>query len=146
VLAAIGGVAGGFSLYVKNGKPVYEYNLVSVERTKITSTKSLAPGKNVVRVEFRYDGGGLGKGAAVSLFVNDKKVGQGRLNTTQWVGKYSADETFDIGQDSGTPASEAYRAPYRFTGTIEKVVIDTQPANLTAADQEKLRTAALAVD
>jgi hypothetical protein len=82
----------------------------------------------------------------VSLFVNDKKVGQGRLKTTQWVGKYSADETFDVGQDSGTPVSEAYRAPNRFTGTIEKVVIDTQPANLTAADQQKLRAAALAVE
>jgi arylsulfatase len=146
VVAAAGGVVGGFSLYVKNGKPVYEYNLVSLERTRITSTKPLAPGKNVVRLEFRYDGGGLGKGATVSLFVNDKKVGQGRLKTTQWVGKYSADETFDVGQDSGTPVSEAYRAPNRFTGTIEKVVIDTQPANLTAADQQKLRAAALAVE
>jgi arylsulfatase len=146
VLAAAGGVAGGFSFYVKNGKPVYEYNLVGVKRTKIAGTKPLAPGKNVVRMEFRYDGGGLGKGATVSLFVNDKKAGQGRLGTTQWVGKYSSDETFDIGQDTGTPASEAYRAPNRFAGTIEKVVIDTQPADLTAADRQKLRAAAIAMD
>jgi len=78
--------------------------------------------------------------------VNDKKAGQGRLGTTQWVGKYSSDETFDIGQDTGTPASEAYRAPNRFAGTIEKVVIDTQPADLTAADRQKLRAAAIAMD
>jgi arylsulfatase len=146
VLVAAGGVAGGFSFYVKKGKPVYEYNLVGVKRTTIAGTKPLAPGKNIVRMEFRYDGGGLGKSAAVALFVNDKKAGQGRLDTTQWVGKYSSDETFDIGQDSGTPASEAYKAPYRFTGTIEKVVIDTQPADLTAADRQKLRAAALAVE
>jgi arylsulfatase len=52
------------------------------------------------------------------------------------VGTYSADETFNIGQDSGTPASEAYRGPSRFSGTIEKVVIDTQPADLSAADRQ----------
>jgi hypothetical protein len=62
------------------------------------------------------------------------------------VGKCSADETFDIGQDSGTPASEAYRAPYRFNGMIEKIVIDTQPAKLNAVDQDKLRAAELAVE
>jgi arylsulfatase len=71
---------------------------------------------------------------------------QGCLNTTQWVGTYSADETFNIGQDSGTPASEAYRGPSRFSGTIEKVVIDTQPADLTAADRQKLRAAAIAME
>jgi hypothetical protein len=106
-------------------------------------------GQNVVRMEFLCDCGGLGKGATVSLFVNDKRIGQGRMNVTQWTGKYSADETFDIGEDSGSPASEEYRAPSRFTGTIRKVVIDSQPAKLSAADQLKLeeaeREASLAV-
>jgi arylsulfatase len=139
VLVAVGGVVGGFSLYVKDRRPVYEYNFVSLQRTKITGTEALEPGQNVVRMEFRYDGGGLGKGATVSLFVNDKKAGQGRLNATQWIGKYSADETFDIGQDSGSPVGNEYSAPNRFTGTIKKIVIDTQPAKLTAADQEKLQ-------
>jgi arylsulfatase A-like enzyme len=149
VLVAAGGVSGGFSLFVKDGRPVYEYNLVSLQRTRITGSEALSPGHNVVRAEFRYDGGGLGKGATVSLFVNDKNVGKGRINVTQWVGKYSADETFDIGEDSGSPASNEYSAPNRFTGTIEKVVIDAQPAKLSSADQEKLqaaeREAALAV-
>ena len=141
VLLAVGGTAGGFSLYVKDGRPVYEYNLVTIQRTKITGTEALMPGQNIVRVEFAYDGGGLGKGATVSLFVNDKKVGQGRISATQWAGKYSAEETFDIGEDSGSPVSEAYSAPNRFTGTIKKVVIDAQPAKLSADDQEKLQKA-----
>jgi arylsulfatase A-like enzyme len=139
VLVAVGGVVGGFSLYVKGGRPVYEYNLVSLQRTKITGTEALVPGQNVVRMEFRYDGGGLGKGATVSLFVNDKKAGQGRMGATQWIGKYSADETFDIGEDSGSPVSNEYNAPNRFTGTITKIVIDSQPAKLSAVDQEKLQ-------
>jgi arylsulfatase len=99
-------------------------------------------------VEFLYDGGGLGKGAKVSLFVNDRKVGEGRLEVTQWMGKYSFDETFDVGQDTGSPASEAYASPNRFAGTIKKVVIDSQPAKLTAADRQRIgdaeRAAAIA--
>ena len=71
---------------------------------------------------------------------------QGCLNNTRWVGTYAADQTFDIGQDSGTPASEAYKVPNRFSGTIEKVVVDTRPADLTAADRQKLRAAAIAME
>jgi arylsulfatase len=149
VLVAVGGTVGGFSLYVKDGRPVYEYNLGSLQRATIKGAGTLQPGQNVVRMEFRYDGGGLGKGATVSLLVNDSKVGEGRVNATNWIGKYSADETFDIGEDSGSPVSDEYVAPNRFGGTIRKVVIDCQPANLTAADlarqQVAGRAAALAL-
>jgi len=149
VLVAAGGTCGGFSLYIKDGRPVYEYNLVTLQRTKIAGTEALVAGQNVVRMEWRYDGGGLGKGTTVSLFVNGKKAGQGRVEATGWVGKYSPDETFDIGEDSGSPVSNEYSSPNRFTGTIRKIVIDSQPTNLTAADQENLedarRQAALAM-
>ena len=141
VVAAQGGTAGGFSLYVRDGRPVYEYNLVSLQRTKIMGSETLAPGQNVVRMEFQYDGGGLGKGATVSLFANDKPVGQGRVEPTQWAGKFTPDESFDVGEDSGSPVSEAYSAPNRFTGTIKKVVIDCQPMKLGAVDQEKIQNA-----
>ena len=141
VLVAAGGASGGFSLFVENGRPVYDYNFLALQRTRIAGTEPLKPGENLVRVEFLYDGGGLGKGANVSLFVNDRKVGEGRLEVTQWMGKYSFDETFDVGQDTGTPASESYASPNRFTGTIEKIVIDSQPAKLTAADRQRIRDA-----
>jgi len=137
VLVAVGGTVGGFTLYVKGGQPVYEYNLDSLQRATIRAAETLKPGPNVVRMEFNYDGGGLGKGATVSLLVNDRKVGEGRINSTIWIGKYSADETFDVGQDSGSPASDEYASPFQVGGTIEKVVIDCQPANLTAADLQK---------
>jgi len=138
VLVAAGGVPGGFSFYIKDGRPIYEYRY-SMVPTKVASVEALAPGPNVVRMEFRYDGGGLGKGATVTLFINDKKVAEGRLDATIWLGRYSADETFDVGEDSGSPVSTDYASPNRFTGTIKKVVIDTQPAKLSDADQEKLR-------
>jgi arylsulfatase len=141
VLVAAGGASGGFSLYVKDGRPAYDYNYASWSRTTIASAEKLPPGKTVVRAEFRYDGGGLGKGATVTLFINDRQVAKGRVDATIWLGKYSADETFDVGQDTGSPASEHYAAPFPFAGTIEKVVIDTEPAHLTAADWGRLRSA-----
>jgi arylsulfatase len=140
VLVAVGGVAGGFTLHIKDGRPVYEYRFGPVP-TKVTGTEPLAPGPNVVRMEFRYDGGGLGKGGTVSLFVNDRKVAAGRLDATIWTGKYSADETFDIGADTGSPVSGDYASPNRFTGTLKKVVIDSAPAKLTAAEWQKIQNA-----
>ncbi len=140
VLAAIGGVEGGFVLYIKDGRPAYEYNHVTQYRYKVTASAALAPGPNVVRMDFLNDGGGFGKGGTVSLFVNDNKVGEGRVETTNWA-RFSAGETFDIGEDAGSPVSDDYASPNRFTGTIKKVEIATQPANLSAAEQQTIRTA-----
>jgi arylsulfatase A-like enzyme len=138
VLVAAGGVVGGYALYVKGGRPVYEYNLVTRSRYKVTGSRALAPGPNAIRMDFRYDGGGIGKGGTASLFVNDEKVGEERIDATSW-GRFSADETFDIGADTGSPVSADYASPNRFTGTIEKVVIDTQPANVSAEDRRTIR-------
>ena len=138
VLVAAGGVVGGYALYVKDGRPVYEYNFFTQDRYKVTGSRALAPGPAAIRVEFRYDGGGIGKGGTASLFVNGEKVGEGRIERTAW-GRFSADETFDIGADSGSPVSADYASPNRFTGTIEKVVIDTQPASMSADDARTIR-------
>jgi len=134
VLTAAGGVPGGFSLHIEGGRPVFEYNLDSLRRTRIAGSEVLAPGPNVVRIESLYDGGGMGKGTTVSIFVNDRKIGQGRIEQTIWVGKYSPDETFDVGQDSGSPVSSAYSSPNPYNGTIKTIVIDTAPANLSGAN------------
>jgi arylsulfatase A-like enzyme len=138
VLVAAGGVVGGYTLYVQDERPVYEYNYYTQTRYKITGSEKLAPGANVIRMEFRYDGGGIGMGGTAMLFVNDKKVGEGRIEKTEW-GRFSADECFDIGEDTGSPVSDTYAAPNPFTGTINKIVIDTQPTNLSAAERETLR-------
>ena len=39
-------------------------------------------GKATVRFEFAYDGGGAGKGGVGTLFVNGKRVGEGRIEKT----------------------------------------------------------------
>jgi arylsulfatase len=138
VLVAAGGNVGGYALFIKDGKPSYEYNYFTVERYKIAGKDRLTPGKHTIRFEFKYDGGGVGKGGTGTLFVDDKEVAKGQIKKTV-LGRFSADETFDTGEDTGSPVSDEYRSPFRFAGTIRKVEIDLAPEKLTSADREVLK-------
>jgi arylsulfatase len=139
-----GGRFGGWALYVQDGVPGYDYNFLGLARTSIVATEKLAPGKATLRFEFAYDGGGLGKGGAASLFVNDEKVAEGRLEHTQCC-VFSADETADVGIDLGTPVVETIgsEARSRFSGRISKVTIevrDASPSADAALEKVKRRT------
>ena len=136
VLVAEGGTGGGFTLYIKNGKPIYEYNFVAHERYKITSSETLSPGSANIRVDFKSDGG-IAKGADVVLFINDKKVGEGRVGKT--VPFRFGGESFDVGMDNGSPVSADYEPPFAYTGTIKKIEINIKRSGLTATDQQKVR-------
>jgi len=126
-IIAQGGRFGGWSLYVKNGVPTYDYNFLGLQRTSVAAAKPLAPGKATIRFDFAYDGGGPGKGGMGTLFVNDEKVAEGRIANTQ-AGIFSADETADIGIDLGTPVVEAIgsEARSRFNGKIPKVTVQVR--------------------
>jgi len=126
-LIAQGGRFGGWSLYVKDGVPAYDYNFLGLQRTSIASTKKLMPGKADLRFEFAYDGGGRAKGGQGTLFVNGEKVAEGYIPATQ-PGVFSADETADVGIDLGTPVVEAIgaEAKSRFTGRIPKVTVQVR--------------------
>jgi arylsulfatase len=128
---AQGGRFGGWSLYVKDGIPAYDYNFLGLSRSSIAATKPLVAGaKNTIRFEFDYDGGGPGKGGNGTLFVNDEKVADGRIEHTQ-AGIFSADETADVGIDLGTPVVEAIgaEAQSRFTGHVTSVIVEVPGAN-----------------
>jgi arylsulfatase len=137
VLVAAGGVVGGYTLFCRNGVPYYEYNYFSQNRYRISSSEALPQGKSTVRMEFQYDGGGIGKGGTVTLFINDKAVGRGRVEKTEPL-RYSADETFDTAMDTGSPVSVAYQSPAEFNGKVTKVLVDIAPAKLTTLDQQQL--------
>jgi arylsulfatase len=126
-ILAQGGRFGGWSLYVKDGVPAYDYNFLGLARTSISAGKPLAPGKSTLRFDFAYDGGGPGKGGTGTLFVNGEKVAEGRIEHTQF-GLFSADETADVGIDLGTPVVEAIgaEAKSRFTGRIPKVTVEVR--------------------
>ena len=124
VIIAQGGAFAGWCLYVKDGQPTYCYNLLGLQRFYIRSDRTLPSGDRQVRVEFDYDGGGLAKGASITLYIDGDKVGDGRLDATVPM-LFSGDETTDVGHDTGTGVSDEY--PIRenaFTGTVHWVQID----------------------
>lgn len=125
IIITQGGRFGGWALYVKDGKPAYDYNFLGMERSTVEASEALNPGKSTIRFEFAYDGGGIGKGGMGTLYVNDKKVGEGRIERTQ-PAIFSADETADVGIDLATPVVERIgaEAKSRFTGRIPKVTVE----------------------
>ena len=126
-ILAQGGRFGGWSLYVKDGVPAYDYNFLGLQHTSIVSSKPLPPGKATIRFDFASDGGGPGKGGTGTLYVNDEQVAQGRIEHTQ-AGLFSADETADVGIDLGTPVVESIgaEAKSRFSGHIPKVTVEVR--------------------
>jgi arylsulfatase len=123
VILAQAGRFGGWSLYLKDGKPTYTYNWLGLEQFTITGQQALPPGRASVRFEFAYDGGGPGKGGTGTLLVNGQSVGTGRIDKTQCCA-FSGDEGADVGGDEGTPVTEAYTGPFRFTGKIANVTVE----------------------
>jgi arylsulfatase A-like enzyme len=122
VIVAEGGSSAGFTFYIKNGILVHEFNWFEEDRYVITSTAPVPAGQSTVRFEFAYDGGGEGKGGTGTLYINDKKVGEGRIDRTV-PGRFGID-TFGVGMDTGSPVSNAYKPPFAFTGQIVKVDIE----------------------
>ena len=133
VLLAQGGKFGGWSFYLKDGKPVYDYNFVGLQHFRIASDAPVPPGKATIRFEFTYDGGGLGKGGVGRILVNDEKVAEGRIERTQCC-VYALDETADVGKSDGTPVSSDYVNPFAFTGAIDRVVVKQQPGADAASE------------
>jgi arylsulfatase A-like enzyme len=126
-ILAQGGRFGGWSLYVDQGVPTYHYNFLGLKHFTVAANKPLPAGKSTIRLEFAYDGGGMGKGGKGTLYVNDRAVGEGRIEHTQPV-IFSADETADVGIDLGTPVVEAIGAEHKskFTGRIPRVTVEVK--------------------
>ena len=145
VIIAQGGSTGGWSLYVHEGKPVYLYNLYSVEYYYIRGEQTLPTGTCQVRAEFNYDGGGVAKGGHVTLYVDGEQVGAGRVEGSMPF-LFSLDETVDLGVENGTMVSPEYNAETsRFTGEVNWVELDidkaAQDADHLISPEERYRVA-----
>ena len=128
VIVAQGGAFAGWSLYTKEGKPSYCYNLLGLQRFHVHADTPIPPGAHQVRMEFAYDGGGLGKGGTATLYVDGQQVGAGRVEATVPM-IFSADETCDIGSDTASPVTDDYSAEASsFSGTVNWVQIDIAEA------------------
>jgi arylsulfatase len=149
VLATQGGRFGGWGLLQTDGKPefVYAFSNQPEHKYKIASDEPLTPGKHAIHFDFKYDGGGIGKGGTGTLLVDGKQVAQGRIERTIRA-RFSLDETFDVGEDTGTPVVEDYvdKMPFKFSGTLDRFIIDLSPSQLTPAQAKEVEQDGSAAD
>ncbi len=145
VIIAQGGNIGGWSLYAKSGKLKYCYNLLGIRYFYAESADALPAGEHQVRMEFAYEGGGPGKGGEVTLLVDGKQVGAGKVEATAMT-IFSADDTCDVGADYGSPVSPEYGPRGNaFNGAVKGVEIDlaeaAEDADHYLDPQERVRIA-----
>lgn len=145
VIVAQGGNIGGWSLYAQGGKLKYCYNLLGIRYFYAESNLALPAGEHQVRMEFAYDGGGLGKGGTASLYVDGKKVGEGKVTATAAM-IFSADDGCDVGVDTGSPVSPDYGSRGNtFSGRVKGVQLaigeDAASADHLVSPEEAVRIA-----
>ncbi|GAA2508805.1 arylsulfatase AtsD [Streptomyces thermolineatus] len=133
VIVAQGGFPGGWAIYAKQGRPVYCYNFYGIDRFHVEGTEPLPEGTHHLRMEFDYDGGGVAKGGTVRLLIDDRQVGQGRVERTQPL-PFASDEPFEIGCDQGSQVTPDYTVN-EFTGKVNWVEI-TIPEGASDHDAE----------
>jgi arylsulfatase A-like enzyme len=133
VIIAEAGRFGGWSLYLKDGKPNYCYNYGGLEWTTIAAPDALAAGHHTVRYEFTWGGGAPGTGGTGRLLVDGESAGEATIERTMPYTFFS-DEGAGVGVDTGTRVTEDYEeGNNRFTGHIQQVTIEVQPTTGTAA-------------
>lgn len=124
VVLAQAGRFGGWSLYVKDGVPIYHYNYLGLDQTRVVGSTALPQGKCTVKMDFVYDGGKPGAGGTATLFVDGTAVGSEKIAKTQ-PAIFSADESAGVGADMETPVSDDYTAATsEFTAKIHKVTVN----------------------
>jgi arylsulfatase len=143
VIVCQGANIGGWTLYAHNGKLKYCYNWGGFKTFMVEAKDALTPGQHQVRMEFAYDGGGLGKGGKATLYTNGKKVGEGRIDATLAT-IFSADDGTDVGEDSGAAISPDY-GPMgnHYNGEIKGVQLSIadDPNNHTVKPEDAIRAA-----
>jgi arylsulfatase A-like enzyme len=146
MIVTLGGRFGGYAMYLLNGKPVFDYNLLDLERFRWEGGvggivgddlfgKALKPGKHTLVFDFKYDGPGPGKGGTGVFTVDGKELARKTIEHSVPL-LMTVDENFDIGVDSGTGVDDSYQLPFRFTGTIDKLTYKLGPSQMTAAAQQ----------
>ena len=151
MIVTMGGVFGGYGLYLLKGKPVFVYNLLNLKRTRWEGGvggadlmgKALEPGKHTIVFDFEYDGPGPGKGGTGVLSVDGKELSRKTMeHSIPFI--MAIDETFDIGSDTRTPVDDSYELPFHFTGTVDRLTFKLGPEQLIEAADHAAKAEALA--
>jgi len=140
VLVCCGGISGGFSLFIKDGKLHWEHNYYNEIHYRVSSTKTIPPGHHVLSAEVKVDKEGkFGGGGSVTLRLGKKSIGKGRFEQ-QVAGYFTVNEGFDVGCDTVSPVSDLYESPFPFTGKMIKVMVDVSEASFEElAEQHEAR-------
>jgi arylsulfatase len=118
-----GGFTGGWGFYLQEGKLVGLHSYIALERYRVVSSEPVPTGEVTLALDFKSDGGGMGKGGTLTLFANGKKIGEGRVEKTTPF-KYSLFEGQDVGEDTGSPVDFSYKPPFKFTGRLGRVTVE----------------------
>jgi arylsulfatase A-like enzyme len=128
VLVCCGGISGGFTLFMREGKLHWEHNYYNEVHYRVSSTETIPPGNHVLSAEIKVDKEGkFGTGGTATLRLGKKNIGEGRFEQ-QVAGYFTVNEGFDIGCDTCSPVSDMYESPFAFTGTIMRVMVDISEA------------------
>jgi arylsulfatase len=147
-----GGRFGGYGFYLIQGKPVFLWNMVDLERLKWQGAEALSPGRHTVEFDFKYQGlgtgtlaynsfSGLAQPGTGTLKVDGKVVDTKGMPKTlpmilQW------DEAFDIGSDTLTGVNDAdYKPPFPLTAKLNKLTLKVDRPKLSPEDIKKLQAA-----
>jgi arylsulfatase A-like enzyme len=139
MLVTEGGFIGGFGLYLLNGRPVFNYNLLMLTQFRCEGQQPLSPGKHTIVFDFRYDGPGVGKGGTGVLKVDGEDVATLKMPRTIPL-LVPFFESFDVGVDTRTPVNgKDYQVPFRFNGKLDKLTFKLGPVRLSALEQKIIR-------
>jgi arylsulfatase len=124
VIVAVGGMTGGFTMFIKNNRLHYDYNYLDGVHYTMQS-EPLAKGTTDVKFNFikTQEFGGKGE-----LFINDQKVDETEMPLMH-ISTYSLAETFDIGRDTGTQVSKMYTDPFAYDGKLDRVIFTVSDEN-----------------
>ena len=146
MIVTLGGRFGGYGMFLQEGKPVFVYNLLDLERFRWEGGvgavagedlfgRALKPGKHTLVFDFKYDGPGPGKGGTGVFTVDGKELAKKTIAHSIPL-LMTIDETFDVGVDTRSGVDNSYELPFRFTGTINKLTFNLGPSQMTAAEQK----------
>jgi arylsulfatase A-like enzyme len=146
MIVTTGGRWGGWGLYILNGIPVFDYNMLILAQYRWAGKEPLTPGKHTIVYEYTYDGPGIAKGGTGTLKVDGQTVdSHTQPNSISFL--QVSDETFDVGLDTRTELNaKDYTLPFDFTGTINNLTINLKPTQFSAAEQAKIRDASVRAD
>ena len=122
ILLTEGDRFGGYSFYILKGKPVFCYNMAEFARYTVAAPDTLSAGHHTLAAEFKYDGGGRGKGGTVTLRVDGKPVASGRVAQTI-ANRFALDASMSVGEATGSPVSEDYRLPFKLNAPLGKLTL-----------------------